>query len=72
MDNFQSTELQAIGVDIRTVNGNINRRLFHGDILTIPDYETEIKKILQEQNKPLWIHGVRLPTQEDLDRKRTQ
>lgn len=65
-DNFQQTELEEMGVDIRVVDRKVKRRLFHGDKLKIPDYEGEIKRLLEEQNKPLWIHGVRLPTQEDL------
>ena len=34
--------------------------------LRVPDYETEIRRLVAKERKSLFIHGVRLPTPEDL------
>ncbi len=34
---------------------------------SVPGYETPIKRILKETRRPIWIHAVRLPTQDDLN-----
>lgn len=36
------------------------------DFLSVPDYETPIEEISQTLHRTVWIHGVRLPTAEDL------
>ena len=38
-------------------------------IIKVPDYEGAILEILEERAKPIWVHGVRLPTEEDLVQK---
>lgn len=65
-DHFQPDELNELGIDVRVVKKQVKRRLFHGDKLKIPDYEEHISSLLEEHKTPLWIHGVRLHTREDL------
>ena len=36
--------------------------------LMVPNYEGVLRRLLSERGKPLWVHGVRLPTEEDLAR----
>lgn len=35
-------------------------------ILQVPDYESVIKRILEQGCVPIWVHGVRLPVEDDL------
>lgn len=39
--------------------------------LTVPDYESSLRKFSDKVRKTLWVHGVRLPTIDDLHRKTT-
>lgn len=49
------------------IKRKIKRKLFNRGIqLSVPDYESAILEILEETNDPLWIHGVRLPNEEDV------
>lgn len=34
--------------------------------VTVPDYEKQIRKLIRKNKSPLLIHGVRLPTHEDI------
>lgn len=36
------------------------------DSLTVPDYEKALEEIANEITQPVWVHGVRLPTEEDI------
>ena len=65
-DSIPEGQLASSGAGIRVVDGKIKRSLYDGEAITMPDYEGEIKKLLVEENKPLWIHGVRLPTEADI------
>lgn len=37
--------------------------------ITVPDYESEVKKWLEVSGVPLFLHGVRLPTKEDVNQR---
>ena len=57
---------------VRLVKRKIKRTLFEKKlVLTIPDYEGALLKILEERGEPIWVHGVRLPTEDDLLHPRT-
>ena len=70
MDDIEPETIEKAGIDVRVVSKKIKRSLYHGDKLKMPDYEGEIIKLLEEENESFWIHGVRLPTQEDIDKRR--
>ncbi|MDC0449202.1 hypothetical protein OAL67_01185 [bacterium] len=70
-NHFSQKELQNLKHPVIVVKKTIKRKLYHLDELRMPDYESEIKKILLQGDNPIWIHGVRLPTQKDLDGKST-
>lgn len=36
--------------------------------LNLPDYESQLKKLVELEQKSLWIHAVRLPTEEDVEK----
>lgn len=38
-----------------------------GKALTVPDYEREVRELLRDSEIPLFLHGVRLPTREDVN-----
>lgn len=55
------------GAKIKVVKRTIERKLFERKItLTVPDYEGSLLEILRDHKEPIWVHGVRLPTKEDL------
>lgn len=57
------TQISLVQVDQR------EERLFwkhEGRILRVPDYETGIRQQLARHKKPLFIHGIRLPTDDDI------
>lgn len=68
--NGQETE--KIKTPVRLVANSIERRLgfipyrFSQTFLQVPDYEQALLDILDEVKHPIWIHGVRLPTLDDL------
>jgi len=48
--------------------GNISRTVAAGGEFSLPDYETSIKALLEATREPLFLHGVRLPTNRDVAR----
>jgi len=61
LSGLPTKDLAETGVRVVRVTNKIKKKLYSGDEITVPDYESEIKKILQESGASLWIHGVRLP-----------
>jgi hypothetical protein len=58
---FQGTKIPVISVSSRKA------KLFDGEReLTVPDYESEVRKRLKASPRPLFLHGVRLPTESDI------
>lgn len=47
---------------VRDVEG-IN---FSAACLRVPDYETRLLKLVQDEGRKIWIHGIRLPIKDDL------
>lgn len=52
---------------IKIVRGTVKRSIRGGESIEVPDYEQAIKDTIEGTGQPLWVHGVRLPTQQDLD-----
>ncbi len=52
--------------NVKSVTGTVSRGLEMGDPIPVPDYESGIKKVLEETKTPIWIHAVRLPVAHDL------
>ncbi|GEM_PF-4611727 len=58
---------RQIPIPIKVVPGTVRRKLAGiPEPFAVPNYEFVLKQILQETGAPVWVHGVRLPTQEDL------
>lgn len=55
-----------LNIPVKTVPGFINRTVAGIPSLKIPDYEGALKQIFQKEKGLLWVHGVRLPTEEDI------
>lgn len=51
---------------IRTV-GYIKKENPYGRSYVVPDYESATREMLEETGEPLFLHGVRLPTNEDVE-----
>lgn len=64
------TDKSTDKVHIKMV-GSLRKQIrgFNGSI-TFPDYEGALREILKEIREPLFIHGVRLPTREDIEKGR--
>lgn len=61
---LSKTEIPLIGV-----GDKIQKHYFGGKrerVLKVPDYETELRKLIEKSDVPLFIHGVRLPIEEDI------
>lgn len=55
------------GNSTKIVGRSVERRLFKRNLrLTVPDYEQALVNILNAMEKPVFVHGVRLPIEEDL------
>lgn len=62
------------GVTIKIVRRTIKRVIkLDGEehLLIVPDYEKSLIEILDELYNKAWVHGVRLPTEEDIERLAT-
>lgn len=60
--------VKEFGGQIRFVD-NVKKTIFNhptGNEITVPDYEGALRSLLEETNEPLYVHGVRLPTIEDV------
>ncbi len=55
----------AAGIPVKAV-GSVSREMRERQFM-VPDYESEIMKMLKEMDAPLFIHGVRLPTRQDME-----
>jgi len=66
LEEYGDDKLARLGIPYKPVSAEIFRSLFHGDKISVPDYETAISEVLQETGESIWIHGVRLPTEADL------
>ncbi len=69
-DEYQNQGIK-IGNDfqVRIAKRSVQRTLFEGKLqLAVPDYESAILEILKKRGEPIWVHGVRLPTEEDIKR----
>lgn len=67
-----SPEAKACPIPIKTTVDVIKRNF--GLIpkameVEVLDYETPLQEIMNEVRKPIWVHGVRLPIEEDLERR---
>lgn len=54
-------------IPIISVPSNITRKVRGGSGIRVPNYELALDKIRANANKILRVHGVRLPTKEDLE-----
>lgn len=62
-----SKKENSLGIPVKIVSKAMDRRAeVIRRLLTIPDYESAILDILEEVNHPIWVHGVRLPTDDDV------
>lgn len=54
---------------IKVIGDSVKRKLMwlKYNTFQVPNYERAIKEVLKETNEPIWVHGVRLPTQADLN-----
>lgn len=58
---------KVVGNVVRSVyRTNINAK---PDLLTVPDYEKALGEIVDEIGCPVWVHAVRLPTEEGVNSK---
>lgn len=57
-------------VPVKLVDKTVRRMLGHHHYIEVPDYENAVLKILRAFKEPIFVHGVRLPTEEDLERLR--
>lgn len=69
------------GADIEVVRGFIKREIPDSSIFPnysppdppkfiVPNYEKALRRMRRESEVGLWVHGVRLPTEEDVERSR--
>lgn len=59
---FSETKIPVLAVS------NRKSKLFEKEIeLTVPDYESEVRRWLSSSPVPLFLHGVRLPTESDVE-----
>lgn len=54
--------------DVVVVNDNTQRNMAYFDSVSVPNYEDALVEILVGRNSKIWVHGVRLPTEEDLEK----
>ncbi|MDO8620727.1 MAG: hypothetical protein Q7R31_00360 [Candidatus Levybacteria bacterium] len=68
--NYQNQKIQTDrNIRTRLVAQSIKRKLLTRTLsLSVPDYESALLEILNERKEPIWIHGVRLPTEDDIKR----
>ena len=52
-------------VPVRVIKKEITRMVSRNK-LRVPDFEGELLEILKNSRTSLWVHGVRLPTEEDV------
>lgn len=55
----------GIKIPFKTAYGIVTRSI-EGQEVEILDYETPLNEIVNEVKGPIWVHGIRLPTEEDL------
>ena len=65
VQGFGEEALLQLGVPFKTITAETYRSLFHGDPISMPDYETALSQIVEEINASVWVHGVRLPAESD-------
>lgn len=66
-NQYQAKRRNIDNAEIKIVKRKIERNLFTRNIpLKVPDYEGVLLEILKEHKQALWIHGVRLPNEEDV------
>ncbi len=65
LDDYNVDTITGKGVRVKSV-GTVERSLLRGDRVKVPDYEGALKDVIKELDTPVWIHGVRLPVEEDL------
>lgn len=76
LEGLFSTSTLGIGKPrIKIVEGVVTKKLIFTPPPTsptfsldgrVPDYESSLMDVLKELGGPIWVHGVRLPTKEDL------
>lgn len=54
-----------LSVPFKTASGVITRRI-EGQEVSVLDYENPLNEIMNDIKCPIWVHGVRLPTEGDL------
>ncbi len=68
LSEYGADKLAQKGLKIASVSRVVKRSLLMGDPVDIPDYEGALEEIVQELNSPIWVHAVRLPLKEDLEK----
>lgn len=64
---FAEQEIKTPVIVIKElVNKTLLRSRSGNKVALVPDYEQALKRILVERQKPIWVHGVRLPTEYDV------
>ncbi|MFC1625978.1 hypothetical protein ACFL1Q_02980 [Patescibacteria group bacterium] len=66
-ENFQPGELSRLNKKFRIVKKEKEVTYYNRKKIMIPNYEDAILELLDKKRCPFWIHGVRLPTQNDID-----
>lgn len=66
-DGYRSQSNIDECLKIKLVRSGVKRKLFNRKLsLMLPDYESALVEILEERKEPIWVHGVRLPNEEDM------
>lgn len=69
-DEYQRSNLakDKIVIPTKIISKSIKKKLMwlKQNTFRVPDYESTLRTIVDEIGEPIWVHGVRLPTQEDV------
>lgn len=68
-DDYHANMQRETDLIIKVVRETVIRDVFEAFSLRVPDYESVLMSLLKKLKQPVWIHGVRLPTEEDLARR---
>lgn len=67
---FESRGISVVSVPLvekQVYKGRYQEGVIGGVKVDLPDFETQLRKMTSNSQSPLFIHGVRLPTKEDME-----
>ena len=68
LENVGEVNTNGLSIPIKVTTRRIRREVGLWN-MNVVDYETPLNEIANElEGEPIWVHGVRLPTEEDLAR----